>query len=102
MEKPDFTESEYRKILEEERHMFAWTLRVYGGCSADSALQQAKEFYAYEEPSDLRGLVFHDEAWHWAMKRLFGDYYWQDHPEFASPSLVYINESDRLGSKSEI
>jgi hypothetical protein len=89
MENSDFTESEYSDLLEEERYMFAWTLRVYGGYSAESAMRFAHDFYPYEEPGDLRGIVFHDEAWHWAMMKIFGDFYWISYPEFDRPPSDY-------------
>jgi hypothetical protein len=54
----------------------------------------AEQFYAYEAPGDpMRGLVFHDEAWHWAMLRLFGDRYWVARPDLERPSSEYRAES---------
>ncbi|WP_249999359.1 hypothetical protein [Actinoplanes sp. M2I2] len=37
----------------------------------------------------LRGLIFHDEAWHWAMRAIHGDEYWISHPHFAKYSAGY-------------
>ncbi|WP_406673847.1 hypothetical protein WBK31_35620 [Nonomuraea sp. N2-4H] len=36
-----------------------------------------------------RGLVFHDEAWHWAMLGIYGERYWVAHPELADPPPEY-------------
>ncbi|MFJ8011123.1 hypothetical protein [Streptomyces sp. NPDC096339] len=33
-----------------------------------------------------RGLILHDEAWHWAMPAIHGDRYETDHPELVHPS----------------
>ena len=89
-------EQEYALYLDHERHMFAWCLVRYGGSSESVAVVQAGEFYRYEsagEPS--RGLVFHDEAWHWAMRRAFGEQYWQARPDLEQPSADYRAESQR-------
>ncbi|WP_017589657.1 hypothetical protein [Nocardiopsis ganjiahuensis] len=53
-------------------------------------MREAESFYAYQPPgTSHRGLVFHDEPWHWAMIGLKGAYYWRDHPEFAEPPAEY-------------
>ncbi|MET7733975.1 hypothetical protein ABZT02_21770 [Streptomyces sp. NPDC005402] len=36
-----------------------------------------------------RGLVLHDEAWHWAMSRIHGEWYPVEHPELAAPCPAY-------------
>jgi hypothetical protein len=91
-----WNEKEYVKYLDHERHMFAWCLVVYGGVSQPVARSRSEEFY-YFEPSDAshRGLVFHDEAWHWAMLQVFGEQYWQLRPELQSASADYRAESQR-------
>ena len=91
-------EKEYAEYLDHERHLFAWCLVVYGGISQPVARSQAEEFYRYESATTepLRGLVFHDEAWHWAMLKIFGEQYWQARPELESPSADYRAESQRL------
>jgi hypothetical protein len=87
----------YLKHLGEERHMFAWCMSKYGGLAPEAARAAALDFYTYEHPSDEhRGLVFHDEAWHWAMLRLIGHEYWQKQPHLAQPSAGYEAQS-RLG-----
>ena len=53
-------------------------------------------FYVYESKEDnYRTLVFHDEAWHWAMLKIFGDGYWRSKPELSSPCKGYEKESDK-------
>ncbi|MFB7369671.1 hypothetical protein ACFC0D_07530 [Streptomyces sp. NPDC056222] len=83
-------EEEHVRILASERRGFAWVLHRYGGRTKAQAGAEAVEFYAYE-PADkpYRGLVFHDEAWHWAMGRVFGDSYHRDRPELAAPPGEY-------------
>ncbi|MFD6392617.1 hypothetical protein [Nocardia sp. NPDC060259] len=82
-------EDEYVATLEAERRRFAWVLQRYGGKARAEADADAMAFYYYEEPdTPCRGLVFHDEAWHWAMVGLHGSY-WQTHPELVSPSAEY-------------
>ena len=83
-------EEEYTRYLESERRAYAWVMRTYGGMSADQAREEAEGFYVYQPPgTPHRGLVFHDEPWHWAMLGLKGAYYWADHPEFAHPPAEY-------------
>ncbi len=68
-------ETEYLGYLEHARHMFAWCLTRYSGLSPDVAAREATSFYDYQPASDpCRGLVFHDQAWHWAMLRIRGDF----------------------------
>ncbi|WP_223807363.1 hypothetical protein [Montanilutibacter psychrotolerans] len=89
MENQDWTEAEYLAHLADERRMFAWVLHYYGSLSATDARDAALAFYPYEEPGDLRGLIFHDEAWHWAMLRIHGEGYWRTRAEFLHPSQEY-------------
>jgi len=90
-------EKEYVEYLDHERHLFAWCLSIYGGISQADARARAEELYRYESAATgpLRGLVFHDEAWHWAMLKIFGEQYWQARPELESPSVDYRAESQR-------
>jgi hypothetical protein len=92
-----WVEREYVEYLDHERHLFAWCLSIYGGLSQPVALARAEDFYRYEPAAigPLRGLVFHDEAWHWAMIELFGQQYWQARPELESPPADYRAESQR-------
>lgn len=87
---PEWDETEYRAYLAAERRCYIWTLRRYGDFTPAQAEAEADTVYAYE-PSETpyRGLVFHDEAWHWAMTRIFGTTYTVDHPELRSPSPEY-------------
>ena len=89
-------EEEYLSSLAAERSLFAWTLRHYGNVPIDEAERAAMAFYGYEAPSPRRGFLFHDEAWHWAMRQLHGEQYWEGHPERATPSDAYLAEADRI------
>ncbi|WP_336083405.1 hypothetical protein [Nocardia sp. SSK8] len=82
-------EDEYIESLTGERRRYAWVLERFGGVAPAEAEAQAVDFYRYEEPGEAcRGLIFHDEAWHWAMLRLYGSY-WLTHSELAEPSDEY-------------
>ncbi|MFC8277788.1 hypothetical protein ACFUJR_35710 [Streptomyces sp. NPDC057271] len=83
-------EAGYVRYLEGERRAYAWVLRTYGGRTATQSDAEAMESYPYESADEpYRGLVFHDEPWHWAMRRIFGDRYEQERPEPAEPSGGY-------------
>ncbi|MFG1697449.1 hypothetical protein [Nonomuraea sp. NPDC049309] len=85
-----FSEEEYVACLEGERRRYAWVMRRYGGLGEAEAEAAAREFYAYEPAGEpYRGLVFHDEAWHWAMLGIYGERYWVSHPELADPPPEY-------------
>jgi hypothetical protein len=95
------SEDEYLRYLAHERHMFAWCWVHYGGVSPERAREAAHSFYVYEDSSDpYRGLEFHDEAWKWALSRIFGEQYWVGRPELEHPSEEYRLESERLESTS--
>jgi hypothetical protein len=81
-----WAEPEYGEYLAGERHMFAWILVRHGGVADDRAEALARERYPYE-PADApyRGLIFHDEAWHWGMVALRGEQYWVADSNLASP-----------------
>ncbi|MFC7303072.1 hypothetical protein ACFQVC_02410 [Streptomyces monticola] len=85
-----WSEAEYLAYLAQERLNYAWVLREHGGMTPDAAGAAALDDYPYE-PADApyRGLVFHDEAWHWAMLRIHGDRYRVTHPELDGPSAAY-------------
>lgn len=86
----DDTEHAYRRTLEAERRSFAWVLRTYGGQTPARARAEALARYPYEPPgAPYRGLIFHDEAWHWAMLHLHGEGYWRDRPDLARPPGAY-------------
>ncbi|GAB2995731.1 hypothetical protein GCM10023080_072510 [Streptomyces pseudoechinosporeus] len=85
-----WSEAEYCEYLQSERRGYAWVMRRHGGLTPAEAWAEALESYPYE-PIDTpyRGLVFHDEAWHWAMLRIHGDRYTLERPELAEPSAEY-------------
>jgi hypothetical protein len=92
-------ENAYVTYLEHERHLFAWCLRIVGGKSQSDAQRAAETFYTYEPATDaMRGLVFHDEAWHWAMLQIAGPQYWLARPELEQPSPAYRREAEALSS----
>ncbi|GAB3173655.1 hypothetical protein GCM10027059_45070 [Myceligenerans halotolerans] len=82
--------AEYADYLDGERHRYAWVMRRYGGLGQAEADAAALACYPYESDDvPFRELVFHDEAWHWAMLGLHGDQYWRQHPELAQPPAEY-------------
>jgi hypothetical protein len=90
----DLDEPTYNRHLAHERHMFAWCLTNLGGLPQDAARASALSFYPYEAPSEpYRGLVFHDQAWHWAMLRVHGEGYSLNNPGSEKPSAAYEQES---------
>ena len=85
-----WSEDEYVAYLAGERRRFAWVMRRYGGLTAAQADAAALERDPYEAGDvPYRGLVFHDQAWHWAMLKIHQDRYWLTHPELASPPAEY-------------
>ncbi|MCG7961694.1 MAG: hypothetical protein N0E54_03190 [Candidatus Thiodiazotropha taylori] len=89
----EFSEEEYLCYLEQQRHMFAWCLENIGKLSKYDAQVEATNFYKYRNSQDkYRSLVFHDDAWHWAMLKLKGEEYWKSHPELTEPTREYEAE----------
>lgn len=85
-----WTEEEYVAYLAGERRRFAWVMHGYGSLTTAEADASALDLYPYEPPeAPFRGLVFHDEAWHWAMLKIHGQDYPRTHPELASPPAEY-------------
>ncbi|MFE6861583.1 hypothetical protein [Nocardia sp. NPDC057668] len=85
----DWDEDVYLQLLTSERRSYAWVMERYGGLTSAEAKARAVAFYYYEAPDEeCRGLVFHDQAWHWAMVHLHG-YYWLNHPEWERPPAEY-------------
>jgi hypothetical protein len=85
-----WAEEEYVSYLRAERRCFAWVLQRHGGFTPSEAEAAALERYPYETSSDkYRGLIFHHEAWRWAMLRIHGEGYTIEHPELARPSPEY-------------
>ena len=86
----DFSDDEYAQYLLDERRRYAWVMRRHGGLDAIEAERAAVERYPFEaSDAPFRGLVFHDEAWHWAMRDIYGDQYWISHPHLSEPSAEY-------------
>lgn len=83
-------EEDYVDYLRSERLRYVWVLVHYGDRSAATAEAEALARYPYE-PADApyRGLIFHDEAWHWAMGALHGDAYPVTHPHLVTPPDEY-------------
>jgi hypothetical protein len=86
---PWSVEDEYLENLAAERARFAWVMRVYGEMSAVEADASAERCYPYQAPGPYRGLVFHDDAWHWAMLQLKGEGYCSRFPELVHPPQAY-------------
>jgi hypothetical protein len=85
-----WNEEEYVKNLRAERRRYAWVMQRHGGLTPAQAQAAALEHYPYEaSDAPHRGLVFHDEAWHWAMLEIHNSLYWVEHPELAEPSAEY-------------
>jgi hypothetical protein len=89
-------EEEYVAYLQLERHMFAWVLQHEGKTPRAAAESLALRVYRYEPAGSERGLIFHDEAWHWAMLSLHGQLYWKAKPALERPSETYREESRRF------
>lgn len=86
----DWTEDEYVAYLHGERHSFAWVLQRYGGFTPTDAEAAALKRYPYEtSDAPFRGLIFHDQSWHWAMLAIHGDNYPVEHPELVDPPPEY-------------
>lgn len=83
-------EEEYLAYLRSERRRYAWVMRRHGGLTLPESWAAALDAYTYEPRDEpYRGLVFHDEAWHWAMLTLHGSSYTVEHPELADPPDEY-------------
>ncbi|RKN48452.1 hypothetical protein [Micromonospora endolithica] len=86
----DWSEDQYVQCLHDERRRFAWVMRRYGGLDATQAEATALRQYPFQaSDAPYRGLVFHDDAWHWAMLRIYGERYWTQHPELVEPPADY-------------
>jgi hypothetical protein len=90
VERSEWREEDYLECLRGERMRFAWVLTRHGGFSPEQAEAEAMTRYPYE-PADAprRGLLLHDEAWHWAMLRIHGPEYWREHRERETPPAEY-------------
>ena len=78
------------RYLRAERTRYAWVMRKYGTMSCAEADEAAELRYPYERPGTAyRGLVFHDDAWHRAMRTLDGERYWLRYAELAEPPAAF-------------
>ena len=85
-----WSEENYVAYLTAERRRYAWTLQHQGAYPPPQAEAEALARYPYEPPdAPYRGLIFHDEAWHWAMLHLHGENYWTTHPDLTDPPPAY-------------
>jgi hypothetical protein len=85
-----WSEAEYVACLVSERRRYAWVMRRYGGLALAESWAAALASYPYEPAGEpYRGLVFHDEAWHWAMLALHGHRYVVERPELEDPPAAY-------------
>lgn len=83
-------EDEYVQYLRDERRRYGWVMQHYGNLDAIQAETAAVERYPFEaSDAPYRGLIFHNEAWHWAMRALHGDEYWISPPRLAEPPAEY-------------
>lgn len=85
----DWSEAEYAEYLDGERRLFAWVMRNYGNMTHEDADAAALVRYPYESPGAYRGLIFHDEPWHWGMLALEGEGYGIRRPDLVNPPQVY-------------
>ena len=86
----DWSEDEYVQYLRDERRRYAWVMQQYGALDVIEAELAAVRRYPFEaSDAPNRGLVFHDEAWHWAMREIHGDKYWISHPRLVEPPAEY-------------
>lgn len=87
----EWDEAKYVDCLEGERRAYAWVMEHHGGMPPKEAVAAALEWYPYEPPgTSHRGLVFHEDSWHWAMQAIHGQWYATEHPELAYPSPEYL------------
>ncbi|GAA0236848.1 hypothetical protein [Cryptosporangium japonicum] len=86
----DWSEDEYVQCLRDERRRYGWVMQHYGdldACQAGIAAEKRYPFEASDAP--YRGLVFHDEAWQWAMRAIHGNEYSISHPHLVKPPAEY-------------
>lgn len=88
-------EEEYLNQLKQQRHMFEWCLLNVGEYSRDKIKSVSNRLFSYKPESDeYRWLVFHEDAWHWAMLEIKGEGYWCKYPNLKDPSLEYEQECE--------
>ena len=87
------TEEDYLNQLQQQRHMFEWCLLNIGAYSRDEIASASDRLFSYKPESDeYRWLVFHEDAWHWAMLEIKGEGYWRRFPSLIDPSAEYEQE----------
>jgi hypothetical protein len=85
-----WSEDDYVQYLQGERSRFAWVMQHYGHLDAVQAEMAALQRYPFEaRNAPHRGLIFHDEPWHWAMREIHGDDYWIRHPHLVERPSEY-------------
>src|SRR4051794_40249189 len=90
---PWLNEAAYTRYLDNERRLYAFALIEYGGVAPEQAEREALDRYPYQPPgTPFRSLIFHDDAWHWAMLRLHGPMYWVSRPELQHEPEAYRQE----------
>ncbi|MEM7333578.1 MAG: hypothetical protein AAF490_15925 [Chloroflexota bacterium] len=90
-------EAEYIIYLLHERRLYAWCLITYGQMAVDESYREAGTLYRYYSiDEEDREDIFQEEAWHWAMLKLYGNEYARKFPQLAAPSYEYSQESDRI------
>jgi len=86
----EWDEEEYAECLAGERRRFAWVMRRYGGLTPAQAESAAVKRYPYQARGvPFRGLIFHHQAWTWAMREIYGHFYGREHPDLVLPSAEY-------------
>ncbi|MDO5106560.1 hypothetical protein [Capnocytophaga sp.] len=94
------TETEYAQSLDELRYLFAWVLIRYGKFSPEKARIETLTKFPYESDNQpFRDLIFHEEAWHWAMLFLHGEGYWEAFPQYVQIPDDYRKTEDLLFQK---
>ena len=94
-------EEEYLKQLKQQRHMFEWCLLNIGTFSQEKIESASNRLFSYKPESDrYRWLVFHDDAWHWAMLEIKGEGYWRTYPNLERASIEYAQEWERYENQN--
>ena len=87
------SEDEYLAQLNQQKHMYYWCLINVGSFSLNKAKNEAEKLYKYEHQTEgYRWLIFHDDAWHWAMLKIHGEQYWLKDPNLENESKEYSQE----------
>jgi hypothetical protein len=96
------TEEKYLVLLKHQRHMYKWCLQNIGNLPEGDARKEAETFYKYEPVEEKhRWIVFHEDAWHWAMLKLKGENWWLDFPELKEANTEYNMEWKKFENAAE-